>query len=239
MKKENQQDSSPLQESVKTSANRCTGSIAGTVTGVQGITTKSSDITYTEHSVTVSQRAWRNRHEGGLLWLTGLSGSGKSTLAFALEKELFDASFQAYTLDGDNIRHGLNADLGFSADDRTENIRRVGEVALLFADAGMIAIAAFISPYAKDRDNIRKKAKNFHEVYIKADLATCESRDPKGLYKRARAGMISEFTGINTPYEPPLAPELTIDTQILPVAACLQQLLDYVQEAFRITGRSP
>lgn len=148
------------------------------------------------------------------VWLTGLSGSGKSTLAFALEKRLIDQGHLAYVLDGDNVRHGLNRDLGFSAADRTENIRRIAEVAKLFNDAGLFVIAAFISPYRQDRAAARKiiGTEHFIETYLSTDLEVCEQRDPKGLYKKAREGKISEFTGITAPYEPPEAPEINLDT---------------------------
>ena len=139
------------------------------------------------------ERENRNRHRSGVLWLTGLSGAGKSTLAFGLGERLFKRGYQVYVLDGDNVRAGLNSDLGFSHADRVENIRRVGEMAALFEDAGMICISAFISPYRYDRETARRAARRFHEVYVKADLATCERRDPKGLYRRARAGEIQEL----------------------------------------------
>ena len=149
-----------------------------------------------------------------MVWLTGLSGAGKSTLATAVEAALIRAGHAACVLDGDNLRHGLNADLGFSPEDRRENIRRAGEVAALFADAGLIVIAAFISPYRAGREAAREAigAARFLEVFLDAPLAVCERRDPKGLYRRARAGEIAEFTGISAPYEPPEAPALTLDT---------------------------
>src|SRR5690606_34801881 len=171
-----------------------------------------------EHRVTTAMREERNGHGGGVVWLTGLSGSGKSTLALELEKRLFDLGYQAYMLDGDNIRHGLNANLGFAPEDRAENIRRIGEVAALFSRMGAIAITAFISPYREDRARARAAAGGrFHEIHIKADVATCEARDPKGLYKKARAGEIPDFTGISAPYEEPEAPELVVDTTKLTV----------------------
>src|SRR4029450_1762730 len=146
---------------------------------------KSKNITRIEHRITTAQREERNKHKGGVLWFTGLSGAGKSTLAFRLEEELFKRGYQVYVLDGDNVRDGLNSDLDFSHKGRTENIRRVGEVAALFADAGTICITAFISPYREDRRAARRAAgEKFHEVYVKADLATCEKRDPKGLYRK-------------------------------------------------------
>ncbi len=157
-----------------------------------------------------------------VIWLTGLSGSGKSTTAYALERALVDAGHLAYVLDGDNVRHGLNADLGFSADDRAENIRRIGEVAGLFADAGVIAIASFISPYRADRARAREVAGDgrFVEVYLDVPLDVCEQRDPKGLYAKARAGEIADFTGVSAPYEAPDAPELTLDTSALDPDGC-------------------
>jgi bifunctional enzyme CysN/CysC len=184
------------------------------------------------HLVAPEERARRNGHRGAVIWLTGLSASGKSTLATALERRLFSAGAAVYTLDGDNLRVGLNNDLGFSGEDRAENIRRVGEVAALFADAGMIVITAFISPMARDRALARRAAGNlFHEVYVRADLATCERRDPKGLYKKARAGEIAEFTGISAPYEPPTEAEFIIDTQEFALDRCVQDLFDYVAAA--------
>jgi bifunctional enzyme CysN/CysC len=195
---------------------------------------KSTHITRVEHRITIQQREARNRHRGGVLWFTGLSGAGKSTLAFALEEVLFDAGYQVYVLDGDNMRSGLNSDLGFSHEDRTENIRRVGEVAALFGRAGFVCISAFISPYRTDREMARRAAgEQFHEVYLDADLATCESRDPKGLYKRARTGEIKDFTGVSAPYEPPHSAELVIQTAVQSVPSSIRILRDYVDREFR------
>jgi len=196
---------------------------------------KSTNITLVAHAVSERER-WRlYGHRGGVLWLTGLSGSGKSTLAFELERRLFATGYRAYVLDGDNIRHGLSADLGFSPTDRTENIRRVGEVAALFAGAGMVVITAFISPYRSDRASARKAGKSgFHEIFLNADLAVCEKRDPKGLYKKARRGEISEFTGVTAPYEAPESPELTIDTGAMTVEQSLRLLIDYVDKNFKL-----
>jgi bifunctional enzyme CysN/CysC len=194
---------------------------------------RSRNITKVEHRITSAARATRNQHTGGVLWLTGLSGAGKSTLAFKLEEELFKRDYQVYVLDGDNVRYGLSADLGFAPEDRTENIRRVGEVAALFADAGLICISAFISPYIADRQVARKAAgAAFHEVYVKASVATCERRDPKGLYRRARAGELGDFTGISAPYEAPTTPDLVIDTEALSISAALDELCRYVERAF-------
>jgi bifunctional enzyme CysN/CysC len=178
-------------------------------------------------------RSARHGHAGGVLWFTGLSGAGKSTIAMEVERRLFNKGYQVYVLDGDNVRHGLNANLGFSPEDRAENIRRVGEVAALFADAGLIVITAFISPYRADRQRARSAAgESFHEIHIRADLATCESRDPKGLYKKARRGEISEFTGITAPYEEPENAELVVDTARESIEASVQAIVDYVERRF-------
>ena len=164
---------------------------------------------------------------GAVVWLTGLSGSGKSTIAMEIERRLIEGGRVAFVLDGDNVRHGLNADLGFGADDRTENIRRVGHVASLFAQAGVIAIAAFISPFRADRARVRSllAQRDFFEVHVSASLEICESRDPKGLYRRARAGEIPTFTGISSPYEPPEAPEVVVDTRLYDVDACAERVI--------------
>jgi bifunctional enzyme CysN/CysC len=190
---------------------------------------KSKNLTRVEHRVSTEDRELRNRHKGAALWFTGLSGAGKSTLAFALEEALFKRNYQVYVLDGDNVRSGLTSDLGFSHEDRTENIRRVGEVAALFAGAGVICISAFISPYRADRAIARRAAGDkFYEVYVAADLATCEKRDPKGLYKKARAGEIEEFTGVSAPYEAPEAPEIVVDTSRQSVKESVDELLEFV-----------
>jgi bifunctional enzyme CysN/CysC len=155
----------------------------------------------------------------------------------SVEQELFRRGYQTYVLDGDNVRRGLNSNLSFSPEDRAENIRRVGEVAALFADAGQIVVTAFISPYRSDRDRARAAAKeHFHEIYIKASLATCEQRDPKGLYRRARSGEIAEFTGVTAPYETPESPELTIDTDRLTIEESVAAVLEYVDRNFRKTA---
>ncbi|WP_417623862.1 adenylyl-sulfate kinase [Paremcibacter congregatus] len=195
------------------------------------ITLKSENITRVSHDVTEEARAARNGHIGGVLWFTGLSGSGKSTLAVLVEKRLFQKGYQSYVLDGDNVRHGLNANLGFSPEDRAENIRRIGEVAGLFSRAGMVAITSFISPYRSDRDRARTAVgSNFHEIYIKADVAACEGRDPKGLYKKARSGEIAEFTGVSAPYEAPENPQLVVDTVNQDIETCVDQIVDYIEE---------
>jgi bifunctional enzyme CysN/CysC len=196
----------------------------------QLITVRSTNITAVGHGVTREARSARNGHKGAVLWFTGLSGAGKSTLALALERELFAKGFHVYVLDGDNIRSGLNANLGFSPEDRAENIRRVGEVASLFADAGFIVISSFISPYRSDRERARAAAKDaFPEIYVKASLAACEERDPKGLYKRARKGEIPEFTGISSPYEAPERPDLVVPTDELSMEDCLAELIRFVE----------
>jgi bifunctional enzyme CysN/CysC len=191
---------------------------------------KSENIYKVDHLLTHDKRAERTGHRGGIFWFTGLSGSGKSTTAMAVEKALFDKGYYTYVLDGDNIRHGLNADLGFSPEDRQENIRRIGEVAALMADAGLVVITAFISPYQEDRNRARKAAPNhFHEIFVKADLATCEKRDPKGLYKKARAGEIAGFTGIGSPYEEPNNPDMVVNTQDNTIEICVAQVLCYIE----------
>ena len=198
---------------------------------------KATNVTEVEHRVVADARVERNGHRGGVLWFTGLSGSGKSTLAMEVEQRLFNRGYHVYVLDGDNVRRGLNVNLGFSPEDRVENIRRIGELASLFADAGFICITAFISPYQADRDRARKAADSaFHEIHIRADLETCERRDPKGLYKRARAGEIEDFTGISAPYEAPEAPELTVDTADRSVAECVGQIVGYVEGVFSLAG---
>lgn len=196
---------------------------------------KSKNIYKVSHSVTPDMRAERFGHYGGVFWFTGLSGSGKSTLAVAVEQEIFNRGMNVYVLDGDNVRYGLNSDLGFSPEDRTENIRRVGEVAALQANAGVITLSAFISPYLADREKARAAAPHvFHEIYIKADLETCENRDPKGLYKKARQGEIKQFTGIDSPYEPPTNPDLIVDTQANDIETCVKQIVDYIGAAVAV-----
>ena len=191
---------------------------------------KSENIFWSHGKVTPAQRAIRNSHSGYVVWLTGLSGAGKSTIATELERELFNLGNHAYVLDGDNIRHGLCSDLAFSPEDRKENIRRVGEVAKLFAEAGIICITAFISPYRSDRELVRKmvKAGQFVEVHVDAPLAVCEQRDPKGLYVKARANEIKEFTGISAPYEAPAKPEIHLHTDKLTAAEAVAKIVEYL-----------
>ena len=192
---------------------------------------KSQNIAKVDHALDDMIRADHKGHHGGVFWFTGLSGSGKSTLAMAVEKELFERGHHTYVLDGDNVRYGLNKDLGFSPKDRAENIRRVGEVAALMAGAGLITVTAFISPYREDRNRARRaRPENFHEIYIEADLETCEKRDPKGLYKKARAGDIKEFTGIDSPYEAPDNPELVVNTRDHDIDTCVLQIVRYIEE---------
>jgi len=175
---------------------------------------KATNITWHEGEINKGDRNKLLNQKGIVIWFTGLSGSGKSTLAHVLEKRLFQEGKLSFVLDGDNVRHGLNKNLGFSPEDREENIRRIGEVAKLFSEAGIITMTAFISPYRRDRDKARALLKKgeFIEVFLKVPLKTAEKRDPKGLYKKARNGEIKEFTGISAPYEDPLKPEIIIDT---------------------------
>jgi len=190
------------------------------------------NLTAVPHAIAADERCRHYGHRGAVLWLTGLSASGKSSLAMALEQALTAVGYSCYVLDGDNVRKGLNRDLGFSPQDRSENIRRVGEAAALFADAGLICITAFISPYKADRELARMACpQGFHEIHIAADLATCEARDPKGLYKKARRGELSEFTGVDAPYETPLQAELTLHTAQEDMASSLKKLITYVLDA--------
>ena len=188
-----------------------------------------------DHRVDPEHHWQRTGHKGGVLWLTGLSGSGKSTLALGVEQALHQLGYQAFVLDGDNVRAGLNKDLGFSPEARSENIRRIAEVAALFAQSGTLALTAFISPYREDRDIAREIiGEGFHEVFVNADLSVCEERDPKGLYKRARAGEITALTGISAPYEAPLTPELVIDTAGQDIEASVHGVLDHVERHFTL-----
>ena len=171
------------------------------------------------------------------MWFTGLSGSGKSTLAMALERSLFNEGYEVFVLDGDNLRHGLNSNLGFSPEDREENIRRVGEVAALFANSGFVVLTAFISPYRADREMARQAiGGSFHEVFLDPGLDACEQRDPKGLYKKARAGEIPEFTGISAPYEEPVEPDVRLNTAKKPVEDCVEMLTEFANNAFKSPG---
>jgi len=198
---------------------------------------KATNIKWHHGKITKEDRVTLLNQKGTTIWLTGLSGSGKSTIAVELEHALIENKHQAYILDGDNIRHGLNKNLGFSPEDRTENIRRIGEVAKLFTEANIITIAAFVSPYREDRDNVRKLLGRgeFVEIYVKCSLEVCETRDTKGLYKKARAGEVKDFTGISAPYEEPLNPELTIDSSTLSVEESAREILNYLEEKGYVT----
>ena len=191
-----------------------------------------ANLHFHEHRVARELKEKRNQHKSRVIWFTGLSGSGKSTVANATEKVLHDMGLQTYILDGDNVRMGLNKDLGFSHKDRTENIRRITEIANLFADSGSIVLTAFISPYREDRDKAREiiSTDDFIEVFVSADLSVCELRDTKGLYKKARAGEIKGFTGIDAPYEAPLNPELIVETDKNDIETCAQIVVDYLVE---------
>ncbi|MDH5466403.1 MAG: adenylyl-sulfate kinase [Candidatus Aminicenantes bacterium] len=193
---------------------------------------KATNITWHQSLLSKQDRENILGQKGVVVWFTGLPSSGKSTIAHAVEEELYRRGHLCYVLDGDNIRHGLNKNLGFSPEDREENIRRIGEVARLFAQAGLIAMTAFISPYRKDRDKARQLLEDgeFIEVFVKVSLKEAEERDPKGLYKKARAGEIKEFTGISAPYEEPLNPELAIDTDQLDPAQSKDMVIQYLED---------
>lgn len=196
-----------------------------------------NNLTWHDSAITKAQRQAKLGQRSFVLWFTGLSGSGKSTLSVALEQYLFEQGYHVYRLDGDNIRHGLNSNLGFSPADRTENIRRIGEVSKLLVDAGVIAMTAFISPYRADRDLVRAMLadKEFVEVYVQASVEACEQRDVKGLYAKARAGEIKDFTGISAPYEAPVQPEITINTEQQDVATALTSLVQALRERGYLT----
>jgi adenylylsulfate kinase len=189
-----------------------------------------NNIVWHDSSVTKEERRKKNNYQSMCIWFTGLSGSGKSTLANALARHLFEANIQTYVLDGDNIRHGLNKDLGFTDEDRKENIRRIGEVSKLFVDGGQIVLTAFISPFREDRQQVRDILSDdeFFEVYVKCSLDECEVRDPKGLYKKARNNEIKHFTGIDSPYEEPENPAIIVDTETQTVEESVKQIVDYL-----------
>lgn len=190
------------------------------------------NIVWHKHKVEKLDRSKQKKQKPCILWFTGLSGAGKSTVADAVEQKLFELGHHTYLLDGDNVRHGLNKDLGFSDADRVENIRRIGEMAKLFADAGLIVMSAFISPFRSDRQMVRDlvEEKEFVEVYISTPLSTCEKRDPKGLYKKARSGQIKNFTGIDSDYEVPHHPEVTLNTAELNVNECVDRVISYLKQ---------
>ncbi len=198
---------------------------------VTPMTEHDNNITWHEHMVPREARSELKGHKGALLWFTGLSAAGKSTIANAVDYKLNQRRFHTYLLDGDNVRRGLNKSLGFSAEDRAENIRRIGEVGKLMVDAGLIVCTAFISPYRRDRDAVRETitAGHFIEIFVDASLATCEARDPKGLYKQARAGKLKQFTGIDDPYEPPVKPELTLDSDSKGIEVLAEEIVDYLE----------
>ncbi len=196
------------------------------------MTLSKQNIVWHSHKVTRAERAQKKSQKPCLLWFTGLSGSGKSTIANALDVALFERGYHTFLLDGDNVRHGLNRDLGFNDKDRVENIRRIGEVSKLFADAGLIVLSAFISPFSSDRRLVRNlfPSGEFVEVFMDTPLEICETRDPKGLYQKARTGEIKDFTGIDSPYERPKRAEIVLDTSGLTVEACVDNLLKYMYE---------
>lgn len=173
-----------------------------------------------------------NKHKSGLVWFTGLSASGKSTIAHNVEKKLFERGFRTYVFDGDNVRHGINSNLGFSREDRKENIRRITELSKLFVDAGILVFAAFISPYKEDREYIRRRFEgdNFLEIYVKCSIEKCEQRDPKGWYKKAKAGIIKNYTGISALYEEPENPDLTLNTEKFDIEALVQKVLELLEK---------
>jgi adenylylsulfate kinase len=191
---------------------------------------KNKNILWQQTLVNKSERNLRSSHNSVLLWLTGFSGAGKSTLAHAIERRLYERNCATFVLDGDNVRHGLCSDLGFSQQDREENIRRVGEMAKLFVEAGVITITAFISPYIADRERVRSilPVGEFIEIYCRCPLEVCEERDVKGLYEKARKGLIADFTGISSPYEPPVNPEITVDTGTDDLDKCVGKVLEYL-----------
>lgn len=192
----------------------------------------SSNLFWHTHSVTAEDRCKTYGYKSCVIWFTGLSAAGKSTIANALCKQLHKMKINSYVLDGDNVRHGLSKNLGFTIEDRKENIRRIGEVSKLFIDAGLIVMSAFISPFREDRDTVRSlmNGGEFIEVFVKCALTECEKRDPKGIYRKARTGMIKEFTGISSPYEEPLSPEIVLETDLINVDDCVETILTYLIE---------
>ncbi|MDH3538300.1 MAG: adenylyl-sulfate kinase [Gammaproteobacteria bacterium] len=194
---------------------------------------KSSNVVWHNATVTRKRRERQNGHKGGLFWFTGLSGAGKSTLAHSVEETLYQNGYRTFVLDGDNVRHGLCADLSFSDEDRKENIRRIGHMSMLYVEAGIVVLTAFISPFRADRENVRKiSGSDFHEIYCKCSLEVCEDRDVKGLYKRARAGEIPDFTGISSPYEEPEFADLTVDTESQ-LQKCSDAVFKYIVDVTR------
>lgn len=196
----------------------------------------STNVVWHQATVTRQRREALNKHRGAILWFTGLSGAGKSTLAHAVEEHLHQMGCRTFVLDGDNVRHGLCGDLGFSAEDRVENIRRVGELAKLFMEAGIIVLTAFISPFREDRDKVRAMVNSgeFLEIYCHCPIEVCEQRDVKGLYKKARAGEIGQFTGISSPYETPEHPELVLNTSQVDLKDCVDQVITAISQSVLI-----
>lgn len=193
---------------------------------------KNNHVVWHDEYVKRKDRNRLNNHKSGLVWFTGLSASGKSTIAHKIEKELFERGFRTYVLDGDNVRHGINSNLGFSREDRKENLRRIAEVSKLFIDAGILVLTAFISPYREDREYIRKQfdRDNFLEIYVKCSVEECEQRDPKGQYRKARAGIIKNYTGISSPYEEPENSDLIIDTEKCDIESSVQRVLELLDK---------
>jgi adenylylsulfate kinase len=189
---------------------------------------KNNHVVWDDRYVKSSERNLLNNHKSGLVWFTGLSASGKSTIAHLVERELFNRGIRTYVFDGDNVRHGINRNLGFSREDRRENLRRIAELSKLFVDAGMIVLAAFISPYKEDREYMKQRfdGDNFLEIYVKCSVEECERRDPKGQYKKARAGIIKEYTGISSPYEEPENPDLILDTENIDIKISVKKVLE-------------
>ena len=196
----------------------------------------SKNIIQHDYQVSCEDRRLKNNHNSFLIWFTGLSGSGKSTIANLVEQQLFEQGIKTYTLDGDNIRKGINNDLTFSPEDRTENIRRIAEIANLMVDAGLVVLAAFVSPYKKDRENVRNivKNSNFVEVFINTSVEECERRDVKGLYKKARAGEIKNMTGISAPYEAPQQPDIEIKTEETSIKEAVKQIIDHITPKLKL-----
>ncbi len=193
---------------------------------------KGTNVVWHSHKITKAQRSALKKQRPCILWFTGLSGSGKSTIANAVEARLFEMGRHTYLLDGDNIRHGLNRELGFSDEERAENIRRIGEVSKLFVDSGTIVLSAFISPFKSDRRKVRELVEEgeFIEIFVDVPLEVCEARDPKGLYKKARRGEIGDFTGISSPYEPPENPEIRLPAHELSIEESVERIVDYLRE---------
>jgi len=196
---------------------------------------KSTNVTHNPHLVTLPERIQRNLHKSGVMWFTGLPGAGKSTITKNLEKRLFEEGYQVSVIDNELVREGLSSDLGFSHEDRTENIRRAGEVSALLSRAGRIVLSGFIAPYSSDREIARHAAgEGFHEVYLNPGAKVCEARDSGRLYEQARVGDIPDFTGVSAPYEEPVSPELTIDTGVISVGETIELLVEYIDNAFRL-----